>query len=346
MSQLNISGLSGIPSTLNQVTVPTGHTLRISGALDLDFTGAYRLPNGTTAQRPTSPTIGSFRFNTDINAFEIYSGGGVWSSISEGSAGTSIGSFQFPAANGMEIRDAGQPSGYYWIKPVGYDAARYCYVDNTNYDGGWVLVLTVGSGTATHYTQYEANNLYTETIDGQSVSYVPFDGPGYSSGSGRRWEDTFIRDVASQDNGGEEVFSIRVAQNGAQPPGGPYDTYAGGTTADWRYSSFTRFNRGIQYFSSLNTGGDGRQGDRREGTFSVSHSYPYNWERPGGYDHMRVYNGDYKVWDYHSNPSSLQTSRYGVNRVLWGYQSRNGIYGGSSSFTGSSHGNPGYLFVR
>lgn len=346
MSQLNISGLSGIPSTLNQVTVPTGHTLRISGALDLNSTGAYQVPSGTVAQRPTSPDIGAFRFNTDGNSFEVYDGV-QWHTLSVGSGGGAVGTYDFPARSGIEVRDAGQPTGYYWIQPIGYDTPRYCYVDNTNYDGGWVLVMAVGSSGTTHYSTFESNNLYNQSIDGRSVDYVPFSGNGYSSSSTRRWDDLFIRDVASQDNGGEEVFNLRIARNGAQPPGGVYDTYAGGTTNDWRYASFVRFNRGIQYFSSLNTGGDGRQGDRREGTFSVSHAYPYNWERPGGYDHIRVSNNDYKLFDYHSNPSSLQTSRYGNNRILWGYtgSTSNGIYGSSAAFS-SNQGNPGYMFVR
>ena len=348
MSQVNISELNGIPSTLNQVTVPTGHTLKIEGTLDFDNVEGYTLPSGTTSQRPSIPAIGMMRFNTTLGAFEVYTGY-EWKSVGGTTAGANIlGSYTNPARSGIETRDANLSSGYYWIQPLGYDTPRYCYVDNTLYDGGWVLVMAVGSTGTTHYSTSEANNLYNATIDSISVDYVPFSGTGYSSTSTRRWDDTFIRDVASQDNGGEEVFSLRIARNGAGPPGNEYDTYAGGTTADWRYSAFTRFNRGIQYFSSLNTGGDLRQGDRREGTYSVSHVYPYNWERPGGYDHMRVFNANYKVWDFHSNPSSFQTSRYGVNRILWGYDGNtsNGIYGGSASFTGGGQGNPGYMFVR
>ena len=52
---------------------------------------------------------------------------------------------------------------------------------------------------------------------------------------------------------------------------------------------------------------------------------------------------DYKIFDYHSNPSNFQTSRYSNNRVLWCYQSRNGIYGSGPA---SGDGHPGYFFVR
>ncbi|BCU96216.1 MAG: hypothetical protein CM15mV11_2910 [Caudoviricetes sp.] len=41
-----------------------------------------------------------------------------------------------------------------------------------------------------------------------------------------------------------------------------------------------------------------------------------NWWIGG---HIRLYDNNYKIFDYHSNPSNLQTSRYSNNRVLWGY---------------------------
>jgi hypothetical protein len=37
-------------------------------------TGTLRLPNGTTAQRPVTPAVGMFRFNTDLGYTEYYNG--------------------------------------------------------------------------------------------------------------------------------------------------------------------------------------------------------------------------------------------------------------------------------
>ena len=42
-----------------------------------DSTGAFDVPVGTTAQRPSSPTSGNLRFNSTINALENYNGN-VW----------------------------------------------------------------------------------------------------------------------------------------------------------------------------------------------------------------------------------------------------------------------------
>lgn len=37
-------------------------------------TGFLKIPSGTTAQRPSSPQTGDFRYNTDDESFEVYDG--------------------------------------------------------------------------------------------------------------------------------------------------------------------------------------------------------------------------------------------------------------------------------
>ena len=37
-------------------------------------TGSIDIPSGTTAQRPSSPNSGFMRFNTTVNAIEVYDG--------------------------------------------------------------------------------------------------------------------------------------------------------------------------------------------------------------------------------------------------------------------------------
>ena len=41
---------------------------------NVDDTGSIRLPVGTTAQRPASPSLGMMRFNTNEQTVEIYDG--------------------------------------------------------------------------------------------------------------------------------------------------------------------------------------------------------------------------------------------------------------------------------
>ena len=44
------------------------------------LTGAFVLPSGTTAERPSSPVNGMLRYNTDLNITEQYANG-QWNAI-------------------------------------------------------------------------------------------------------------------------------------------------------------------------------------------------------------------------------------------------------------------------
>lgn len=67
-STLTVTGATTLSSTL----AVTGDTT-MSGNLAVNSTGQVRLPNGTTAQRSATPTVGSIRYNTTLQTFEGYS---------------------------------------------------------------------------------------------------------------------------------------------------------------------------------------------------------------------------------------------------------------------------------
>lgn len=77
---------SGDTITLNAATASIPNNLNFNG------TGTVRLPNGTTAQRPGTPTAGMIRYNTSNNEFEGYNGT-AWGAIGGGNA-TNIGFWQ------------------------------------------------------------------------------------------------------------------------------------------------------------------------------------------------------------------------------------------------------------
>ena len=56
-----------------------------TGNVNNTATGYLQLPNGTTAQRPGSPTAGMVRWNSTLNRFEGY--GTAWGAISGGAGG-------------------------------------------------------------------------------------------------------------------------------------------------------------------------------------------------------------------------------------------------------------------
>ena len=94
----NNSTISG--GTINNVAI--GGTTQAAGSFsDLTATTSLQVPAGTTAQRPSSPAAGSFRYNTTSNQFEGYSSS--WGAISGGGGGggaTSAFSVDSYTANG------------------------------------------------------------------------------------------------------------------------------------------------------------------------------------------------------------------------------------------------------
>ena len=83
-----ISRISG-----NQISTSTEAI--ISTLSFLNQTSVLRIPSGTQANRPTGVSVGTIRFNTDVDAAEIYkaddgTGSAGWSPISGG--GPSLGS--------------------------------------------------------------------------------------------------------------------------------------------------------------------------------------------------------------------------------------------------------------
>ena len=67
-STLTVTGATALNSTL----AVTGDTT-MAGNLAVNSTGQVKLPNGTTAQRSATPSVGSIRYNTTLQTFEGYS---------------------------------------------------------------------------------------------------------------------------------------------------------------------------------------------------------------------------------------------------------------------------------
>ena len=87
----------------------TGGTL--SGTLTHNYTGAMRLPVGTTAQRPSSPAAGDFRYNTTTSKPEFYNGSNFVSSgmesFTQTGTGASTRTFQSKSEDVFSVKDFG-----------------------------------------------------------------------------------------------------------------------------------------------------------------------------------------------------------------------------------------------
>lgn len=299
-------------------------------ALVLDGSSGIVFPDQST--NPANPAVGQLYYNSNDKTIKVYDGA-EWISTSP-----VLGSFNNPARNGLQLYNQGFPSGYYYIQPPN-ENKRYCYVDNTHFGGGWVLVQVVGSTTNYHWTQTGDYNLYTS---GVASNYVPYFGDGYSSTVGRKYSDTFIKAIGAE---GEGVFRLEIARNGAQPVNNNTLT----ASTDYKCAQFVRYDNGISWYNTSNNGGDS---DRVSKAIDIAHYYPYssNWET-GGAGHYILFSSGYRVFDGHSDPSGIASSLYSTVRFLWGYTPAGGegIYGGGNSsytFNANNDGNPGYMWIK
>lgn len=120
----------------------SGATIDISGDGNFNGTGAVKLPNGTTAQRPT-PVAADIRFNSSLTKFEGYDGT-AWNPISTLTPGTAVAS-----TSGTAINFTGIPA---WAK-------RITIILNgvsTNAAGSAIPLIQIGPSGGIETTGYSA----------------------------------------------------------------------------------------------------------------------------------------------------------------------------------------------
>jgi len=142
MSKCIVTNLAGIATTLYQITIPSGHKLRVEGRMVIDGTGSFTLPSGTTAQRPASASTGDLRFNTDEGGIEVYDGS-AWEVFVTSVIGTESDN---PASSPTQILadDPNAPSGVYYFN---HGSGTYqAYVNMS--EGGYMLVGKIPASPA------------------------------------------------------------------------------------------------------------------------------------------------------------------------------------------------------
>ena len=169
-----------------------------SWGAQVEGTGAFQVPDGSTGDRPTG-VLGMLRVNTSTNFLEMYGNSG-WVNVK---ATTELGTANNPAVSGKQLYNAGKASGNYYIKPNGYTgSAIECYVDNTTHGGGWVLVASF-----TNHSGFEMSSntggLNQSTVKNYATSQPP-------NGNTRLLPKNFINYLAHQNttNGSDSDYSI------------------------------------------------------------------------------------------------------------------------------------------
>lgn len=118
----------------------------------INDTGYFRLPSGTTAQRPVSPSNGMMRYNSTFNCAERYVNG--WKYIPD------------IIRAGLVLQlDAGEPTSYPGSGNIWYDISGFNN-NGTLYNG--VSYNSIGGGSMS----FNGNNTYVQIPDSSSLSPV------------------------------------------------------------------------------------------------------------------------------------------------------------------------------
>ena len=102
-----VSSGTGTFTTVGNITLPnlglatlTGATF--TGPIINNYTSAFRLPVGTTAQRPGSPAAGDIRFNSTTTEAEIFNGT-IFTAVGGGAGATGGGNDQWVFENDQNV---------------------------------------------------------------------------------------------------------------------------------------------------------------------------------------------------------------------------------------------------
>ncbi len=173
------SGTAGKLSKFSDSDTLTDSAISESGQIiDIATTGAIRVPDGTTAERPGSAVAGMFRYNTTDNQFEGYTT--EWGAIAGGGGGSSTITRDSFSGNGST-------TGFTLSSAISDEANTQVYIDGVyqsklNYSiAGNVVTFSTAPHTGTN--NIEVINVAAVTVESASgLNKNTFTGNGSTTG--------------------------------------------------------------------------------------------------------------------------------------------------------------------
>jgi hypothetical protein len=92
-TSLEATGNTILGDAVGDTITANAGTLNIPNNLVFNSTGSVTLPNGTTGQQPSPPTVGMIRYNSSTDSFEGYTTAKGWGAIGGGNS-TNTGFWQ------------------------------------------------------------------------------------------------------------------------------------------------------------------------------------------------------------------------------------------------------------
>jgi len=138
-------------------------SVEIDGYLSISSGNWIQVPDGTTAQRPGSPAVGMFRYNTTTAEFEGYFGSTpAWGAIGGGGSGTVTEAFKTFAVSGQSSIVADGPTDTLTV------AAGNNITLTTDASTDTLTIASTGGGGGGGTVTIQRNNY---TGDGSTVAY-------------------------------------------------------------------------------------------------------------------------------------------------------------------------------
>jgi hypothetical protein len=138
-------------SGADNVSIATGGAQRLSvdstGMSAVNTTGSWKLPNGTTAQRPSPGSVGMIRYNTTLNIYEGYDGSS-WSSL----GGSAVTASSLPPTSPPPVEGDlwfNEDTGGLFMYYVDGDTSQWIQVGGTDIVDGTLPVASGGTGATT-----------------------------------------------------------------------------------------------------------------------------------------------------------------------------------------------------
>jgi hypothetical protein len=171
-----------------EINFDDGESMIVNGACNLHPLSHFKLPVGTTAQRPSSPFTGMIRFNSELLQVEVWNGSS-WLQIVRASAGGNNGSTpDKAAANVQELMDAGVAAdGNYYMNIDGTTRRYFVPINSHPY---YILIGNWGGGAPVFFSNAGALTGQNLNDQGDTTPTGNFD---YNSTWG------FFRNVSGSD---------------------------------------------------------------------------------------------------------------------------------------------------